>query len=186
MKNGVDDWQDTEAVLTYFSRDRKKAVKKYESFLADGVARGKRPELTGGGLVRSMGGWFEVISQRHKGEGTLGDQRVLGSGEYIQILYSEADRKQKETMRLLSRRVNLDKLSKQLCVREGVREEELLNGKRRPKVVKVRKLFCQLAVNRMSYCGAEVARFLGISTSATNRMAASRELPDFEEISKLF
>jgi predicted transcriptional regulator len=32
----------------------------------------------------------------------------------------------------------------------------------------------------MGYSGADVARFLGISTSAVNRLAASEELPEAE------
>ena len=186
MGNCPDEWQDTETLLTYFSPSRKRAVKKYASFLADGVSQGRRPELTGGGLVRSQGGWFEVVSQRRKGERTVADQRVLGSGEYIETLYSEADRKQKETLRLLTRKVDLSTLSKQISEREGVREEDLRSGKRMRRVVNVRKLFCQLTVNKMGYSGADVARFLGISTSAVNRMAASIELPELAQHLKLF
>jgi predicted transcriptional regulator len=41
-----------------------------------------------------------------------------------------------------------------------------------------RRLFCQLAVKEMGYPGAEVARFLGVTTSAVNRLAASEESPE--------
>ena len=133
-----------------------------------------------------MGGWFEVVSQRHKGERTVADQRILGSGEYIRRLYSEADRKHQETLRLLSRKVDLPTLAKKIAGKEGIREEDLCAGKRMKRVVKVRKMFCQLAVNKMGYSGAEVARFLGISTSAVNRLASSTEIPELEEILKLF
>ena len=40
------------------------------------------------------------------------------------------------------------------------------------------KVFCQLAVKRLGYSGAEVARYLDITTSAVNRLATSEELPD--------
>jgi putative transposase len=186
MGTGQYEWLDTETILSYFSPIKKRAVQKYESFISEGVSQGKRPELTGGGLVRSMGGWFEVVSQRHKGERTVADQRVLGSGEYIKRLYSEADRKHQETLRLLSRKVDLPSLAKKIAGKEGIREEDLCAGKRMRRVVKVRKMFCQLAVNKMGYSGAEVARFLGISTSTVNRMASSTELPELKEILKLF
>jgi putative transposase len=184
--NFQEEWQDTETVLIYFSLNRKRAVQKYESFIAKGVSQGKRPELTGGGLVRSMGGWFEVVSQRRKGERLVSDQRVLGSGGYIKTVYSEADRKQEETLRLLSRKVDLPTLSKKISGREGIREEDLCSGKRMRRVVKARKMFCQLTVNKMGYSGADVARFMGISTSAVNRMASSAEMPELKEILKLF
>ena len=186
IETSQDEWQDTETVLSYFSPNRKRAIKKYESFIAEGVTQGKRPELTGGGLVRSMGGWFEVVSQRHKGERMVSDQRVLGSGEYIKTVYAEADHKQKETLRLLWGKIELSTLAKKIAGRESIRPEDLCTGKRMRSVVKARRLFCQLAVNKMGYSGAEVARFLGLSASAVNRMASSTEMPDLEETLKLF
>ncbi|MFH1625290.1 MAG: hypothetical protein ABID54_09085 [Pseudomonadota bacterium] len=37
-----------------------------------------------------------------------------------------------------------------------------------------------MAVKKMGYSGAEVTRFLGITTSAANRLASSEELPQLE------
>ncbi len=39
-------------------------------------------------------------------------------------------------------------------------------------------MFCQLAVKEIGYSGAEVARFLGVSTSAVNRSANAEEIPE--------
>jgi predicted transcriptional regulator len=36
----------------------------------------------------------------------------------------------------------------------------------------------------MGYSGAEVARFLGVTTSAVNRLAVSEELPEFRKYLK--
>src|SRR5512146_3379281 len=49
-------WQDTATVLAYFSRRRRQAIERYEAFMAEGIPRGRRPELVGGGLIRSLGG----------------------------------------------------------------------------------------------------------------------------------
>jgi predicted transcriptional regulator len=43
-----------------------------------------------------------------------------------------------------------------------------------------RRLFCQITVRGMGYSGAAVARFLGVTTSAVNRLVASAELPQTE------
>ena len=42
--------------------------------------------------------------------------------------------------------------------------------------MKSRRLFSQKAVKEMGYSDADVARFLGINTSALNRLAVSDEL----------
>jgi predicted transcriptional regulator len=47
--------------------------------------------------------------------------------------------------------------------------------------VKSRRIFCQIAVKKMGYSGADVARFLGINTSAVNRLAVSDKLPEVEK-----
>ena len=51
-------------------------------------------------------------------------------------------------------------------------------------VVRARRLFCQLAITGMGYAGAEVARFLGVTTSWANRLAVSEELPEVRKFLK--
>lgn len=56
------DWQDVKKVIGMFGKSRYHALKKYEQFIANGVDEGRKPELTGGGLIRSVGGWHEGMS----------------------------------------------------------------------------------------------------------------------------
>ena len=49
--------------------------------MAKGVSVDKRPDLVGGGLVRSMGGWAAVEAPR-KAKGYMkGDERILGGND---------------------------------------------------------------------------------------------------------
>ena len=69
----------------YFSKRRKGAREKYESFVADGVESGKQEELVGGGLrgfLKEAGG--AVI--------TAYDDRILGSGDFVEQLRQENER----------------------------------------------------------------------------------------------
>jgi hypothetical protein len=52
------------------------------------------------------------------------------------------------------------------------------SGSRAAKAVKSRRLFCQLAIKKWGYSGAEVARYLGTMSSSVNRLANSPEMPD--------
>jgi hypothetical protein len=54
------EWQDTDYVLGYFGKSKADARKKYEFFVKEGGTQGRRNELTGGGLIRSLGGWTEA------------------------------------------------------------------------------------------------------------------------------
>ena len=54
----------------------------------------KRPELTGGGLVRRLGRWSMIKKLRLKGQDRIkGDERILGEGEFVTGLLSEAKEK---------------------------------------------------------------------------------------------
>jgi len=172
------EWQDTDTVLSYFGKSHKEDVKRYESFIKDGIALGRRPELTGGGLVRSSGGWSQVISLRKKGITSARDDRILGSGDFVEQLLNEADDREKQTLRLLKKTPDLDEMAEKISVMQEINKEDLMNGNRTKAVVKARKLFCQVMVKKAGCSGAEVARFLGLTTSAVNRLASGAELPE--------
>jgi REP element-mobilizing transposase RayT len=173
------DWQDTATVLAYFGRKRRRAVERYEAFVREGIPHGRRPELVGGGLIRSLGGWSQVLAWRRKGIKVASDERVLGSGEFTEHLLAEAASQEKHTLRLSRKGVTLAALARTVIARDGITERELRSGSRRRSVVRARRLFCQLAVKGMGYSGAGVARFLGVTTSSVNRLAVAEEVPEF-------
>ncbi len=55
------------------------ARRAYGALVAKGVAKGRRPELVGGGLLRSVVGWLELKEFRDSGIRIKGDERILGS-----------------------------------------------------------------------------------------------------------
>ncbi len=174
-------WQDVGAVLGYFGRRKKRAIVAYENYVGEGIEKGRRPELVGGGLIRSMGGWSEVLSLRRRGEKTVSDERILGSGEFIEQLLLEAEGKAKETLGWRGRIPDLPRLLSEISKKEDVEEEKVRGGDRRRSVVGARKVFCRVAVKRLGYTGAAVARFLGVTTSSVNRYASSEEVGNLDQ-----
>jgi len=179
------DWQDIETVLGYFGKGRK-AVEKYEQYVEQGISLGKRPELVGGGLIRSLGGWSQVLSLRRKGTKVAFDERVLGGDDFIERLLSEAEEREKETLRISRKVPDLLTLAKRIMEGEEIEETELRSGTRKREVVRARRLFCQLAIGKMGYPGAKVARYLGVTTSSVNRLAVSEEAGNLTKYLKLF
>lgn len=82
----------------------------------------------------------------------------------------------KGDVKLNSRISDLRSLAKDVCKEEGVEESDFRGGGRRKELLIARRIFCQIAVKKMGYSGADAARFLGITTSAVNRLAVSDEL----------
>ncbi len=174
-------WQDVGAVLGYFGRRKKRAIIAYENYVREGIEQGRRPELVGGGLIRSMGGWSEVLSLRRRGEKTVSDERILGSGEFIEQLLSEAEEKAKETLGWRGRIPDLGRLLSRISKKEHVEEQKVRGGDRRRSVVGARKVFPQVAVKRLGYTGASVARFLGVTTSLVNPYASSESVGNLDQ-----
>ena len=65
-------WQDTATILAQFGATRRRAVAAHRTFVAEGLPQGRRPELQGGGLLRSLGGWQAVAALRRGREAYLG------------------------------------------------------------------------------------------------------------------
>jgi len=178
-------WQDTETVLGYFGKRKRAAIEKYEQYVKERVGQGRRDDLTGGGLVRSMGGWSEVLSLRRRGIKVASDDRILGSSGFIEGLLAEAEERERETLRLERKVVSLKRLGELLYEWEAIDSAALRSGGKSRVIVRARKIFGQLSVKRMGYSGAEVARYLGVTTSAVNRIANAEELPELERYRKL-
>ena len=109
------------------------------------------------------------------------DERILGSSEFVNNVIADAEEKAKETLRLTVKMADLPSLASKVCKGEGIDEAGLRSRLRKREVVKSRRIFCQIAVMKMGYSGADVARFLGINTSAVNRLAVSDELLEVEK-----
>ncbi len=54
------EFQDTKYVLRLFGEKVSVARKAYRTYIERGISQGRRPELVGGGLIRSAGGWLVV------------------------------------------------------------------------------------------------------------------------------
>ncbi len=85
-------WQDTKYVLSYFGKKASDSRKRYQSYIKEGFDQGRKPELVGGGLVRSLGGWEAVKKLRLKGQDRIkGDERILGDGDFVAELLAETN-----------------------------------------------------------------------------------------------
>jgi REP element-mobilizing transposase RayT len=169
------EWQDCDYVLGWFGKTVGKARKAYHHYISEGIDQGRRPDLVGGGLIRSMGGWSQVISLRRHGERTLTDERILGSGDFVQSIIDEADQKIKYQLPENIRQKKIEKLIKDACKKEKVNIQELKSGSRRRKVSRVRSEIAVQLVEKSGLPLAETARHLGVSTSAISKILRKME-----------
>ena len=127
-------WQDCESVLAQFGRRASEAKEAYRRFVAEGVALGRRPELVGGGLRRSAGEWFAVRSQRPRRARELSDERILGSGEFVERILREADARALRQHRGRKGNRYAERVVAEECKKSGVSLTELRSGSRRSRL----------------------------------------------------
>jgi len=159
------DWQEKEYVLNQFGRGRRQSVRAYRKFIEEGKGLGRRPELVGGGLVRSLGGWSKVLSLRNRGEETEHDSRILGGGDFVQAVIREAEEAIARQVRNRGTKT-IEEMIRRMCRGSGVSEKELRSGSQRRRATGVRtEIACYLS-REMGISMAEIARRLGVGTSA--------------------
>jgi len=164
------DWQDRDYVLKWFGNKEGEATGAYRNYVKKGIAEGRCPELVGGGLIRSMGGWSAVKALRRSGDRELSDERILGSGEFVEQIIKEAETKTKYQLPVLDYHKKIDELITRICRDEKVSIEELKGGSRRREASRVRARIAIRLVKTHGVALAEVARQLGVSTSAVSKI----------------
>jgi len=166
----VCEWQDTETVLVQFGRTPRRAREQYGTFVAEGVHRGRRPELQGGGLVRSVGGWKAVQELRRGRESYRGDERILGSSEFVDSVQREIEVGQEQAGRQRSG-ITSQRVIEQVCQAVGVRVEELGGDGRRTAVSQARGGVAYLWIEWLGRSGPPLARALGLHPATVYEVA---------------
>ena len=146
--------QELDEVLARFSKKRTQAVASYRKFIADGIASGHREDLIGGGLKRSLFG-REACAER-----TAYDERILGSGEFVEVLTGGNKLQESERLPL-----SLAELLHKVCEVTGVNEDALQRSTRERTVARTRAIFCWLAVHECGYTGKEAGTAAGLGSS---------------------
>jgi hypothetical protein len=107
-------WQDSNYVLEHFGRRRSTAQKRYRAYVEEGIKEGRRPDLVGGGLVRSMGGWTKA-RMLLKGEVRVkGDERILGDSDFVAEVLKTAQEQFDRRMQIKARGIDLESIAKRI------------------------------------------------------------------------
>lgn len=162
-------WQERDYVLRWFGKKEGEAKRAYRRYVKEGIGQGRRPELVGGGLIRSMGGWSEVVSMRRLGLKERSDERILGSGNFVDEVVSEAEESLRRQFSKQERAEKIERHIKDLCRAEGVNMDELRSGSRRPHVSTIRRRIATDLLEKYGVPLAEIARSVGVTTSAISK-----------------
>ena len=157
-------WQDSRYVLSYFGKGRLAARKRYLAYVRDGLDQGRRPELTGGGLIRTLGGWEEVKEKRSRDhERIKSDERILGDSDFVASILAEANEKMNRHYEMKSRGFDLSRVEQRVMEIFEIGRAALYLKGRRSKQVEARSVLCYWAVRELGLSTTEMARRLGMT-----------------------
>jgi putative transposase len=162
------EWQDADYVLGLFDRKRYQARRGYRQFVQEGIEQGRRPDLIGGGLLRSNGGWTGVKALRDSGEYQKGDERILGNGDFVTQVLSHAQERLERKYRFASRGYTFDRLVGRVADLLGMSCEEVTEpGKVRQAVI-ARSVLCYWATTELGMSQSQLAQLLSINQPAVS------------------
>ena len=160
-------WQDVTYVLRYFGTTIKSARKSYASYVEAGYHQGRRDELTGGGLIRSLGGWLEIEKAGSTGPvHHKSDERILGESDFVSEILLQAREEYERKYQLKRLGFDLDRVAIRVSEFYGIDPEDILAKGKQRKRVQARSLFCHWAVNELGISLTDLARRIGISVPA--------------------
>ena len=168
-------WQDVGYVLSLFAKQVPTARKRYHAFVEKGADQGRRPELIGGGLLRSLGGWQAVKSIRAAGQHTKGDERILGDMDFVDSVLAASNDELERKAVYRSQGYDFDWLVGRVAELLSMDVEDVLKRGRYPQTVKARSILLYWAHRELGIPTMELARRMSLSQPAVSHSVVRGE-----------
>jgi putative transposase len=162
------DWQDIKYILAFFNRKMAAARRQYRAYVEEGIAQGRRPDLVGGGLIRSLGGWEKIKTLRRKDMRLKGDERILGDTDFVLAVLEESEERLERRYELEVQGVNLDDVARRAASLFEIEPKEIYTSGKQSSLVGARSLFCYWAVRELGKSATALARMLKLSQPAVS------------------
>jgi REP-associated tyrosine transposase len=157
------DWQDTAYVLKLFNSKYSIARRRYREYVKKGMDAGRRPDLMGGGLIRSAGGWSAVKALRKNDARMKGDERILGDGDFVETVLSEARENLERKYTLDTRGYDFEWLVKYVAKLLDIEPEDVLRRGKYQLSLKARGLLCYWGTRELGMTTVELAKKLNLA-----------------------
>ncbi len=181
MNKKTQPWQDTDYILALYSDKIGAARRKYRAFVEKCVNEGKRDDLTGGGLIRSSGGWAALKEYRNAGIRVKGDERILGDSDFVTRVLKAANEQFEEKYSLKASGYNFDRIVDRVAQVFAMEPNEVTAPDKSPRTVKARALLCFWAHRKLGMTTVEISEKLNVGQPAVSRLSRRGEKIAVEE-----
>jgi putative transposase len=168
-------WQNIDYVYGFFSEQKRLARERYRTFVKKGVDEGRRPDLTGGGLLRSHGGWTGLKGLHKAGIRVKGDERILGDSDFVLNVLKTADERLEKKYELKAKGYDFDRVVQRVAQVMGMEPDEVMALGKSPERVRARAILCFWAHRKLGLTTVEIAGKLRLCQSAVSRLSMRGE-----------
>ena len=170
------DWQSVDETLIRFGKKTFAARRRYREFIKKKANQGRRPELVGGGLIRSIGGWQAFKALDRTDAHLKSDERILGDSDFVETVLKLAQEKRERQYQLEAQGVTVDQIAGRVAALLGVSTEQIWKKGKQPQNVQARSLLCYWAVHELGMSATELARRIGITQPAVSQSVKRGEV----------
>jgi hypothetical protein len=169
------DFQDVDYVLRLFGNKAAEARRRYRQYVGKRIELGRRPELVGGGLLRSSGGWGVLKAMSKARIHLKGDERILGESDFVKEVLSEQKEQLERRYKLGAHGYDIGRVVEKVSGVFEIEPEKIWKPGNRPLRVKARSLVCYWAVRELGMSGTNVGKLLGVGQPAVSRAVVRGE-----------
>jgi putative transposase len=162
-------WQDTDYVLSLFSKRKSTARRRYREFVEKAAGEGQRPELVGGGLIRSQGGWQPVKLLRKMGQCIKGDERILGDSGFVSEVLTASQDELERKAEYRQKGYNFKWLVARVASLLEMDIDEVLTAGRYPQTVKARSILLYWAHRELGISTVDLAKRVNLSQPSVSQ-----------------
>ncbi len=149
--------------------------RRYHAFVRKGISLGRCKDLTGGGLIRSMGSWTVVKSMRKAKMFEKPDERILGDGDFVDQVLSVAEEQMEQRNLLISQGYDLKMIAERVFSVMNLEPSEIWKVRKIRRRVAVRSLLCFWAARELGISMTELSRRLNLSLSGVSQSVTRGE-----------
>jgi len=161
--------QDVEWPLGFFGKRKVISRRRYRDFVEAGFHQGDREDLRGGGLIRSAGG-REQLDLRSRDEWEKGDERVLGSGDFVETVLKKKQEKRKNV------ETGVESVLDDVCREWKVKRSEILGRSRARRISQARRFFFLRAQEEAGGSLTSLGRLCGVAVSSVKQATEKAQL----------
>ncbi len=117
-------------------------------------------------MVRSVGGWLNLVEMRRAKVFVKGDERILGEGDFVEQMLEKSGEAFERKSLLKSQGWDLDKLAAHVAKLLGIGVSVVWSAGKYRHIVEARSLLCYWAVRELGVSMTSLAKRLKLSVAA--------------------